>query len=162
MSLPPEPPTGPPSEPPPGRPPGGQPGGQPGGPPTGPPGGPPGPGWGPGYGPGWGPGYGGPVVRPTNGKAIASLATGVASLVLSWFFGFGLVGIVAIVLGVKARNEISSSGGTQQGDGLALGGIITGAVAVVLALLILVVIGLAIIAGARLDTGPPLSPGVLG
>ena len=108
---------------------------------------------GPGYGPAYGPQYGVPAVRPTNGKATASLITGVGTLVLSWCCGFGLLGIVAIVLGVKARNEISASGGTQQGDGLALGGIITGAIAVVLGLLILVLIVVAVVAGARFDTG---------
>ena len=69
----------------------------------------------------------------------------------SW--GRVALGIVAIVLGVKARNEISDSGGAQQGDGLALGGIITGAIAAVLGLLILVLIIIAIVAGARFDTG---------
>lgn len=108
---------------------------------------------GPAYGPAYGPQYGVPAVRPTNGKATASLITGVGTLVLSWCCGFGLLGIVAIVLGVKARNEISASGGTQQGDGLALGGIITGAIAVVLGLLILVLIVVAVVAGARFDTG---------
>jgi hypothetical protein len=120
---------------------------------------PPEPPSGPGYGhapePGWDPGYGsgypGPVRSPTNGKATASLVTGVTSLVLSWCCGFGLVGIVAVVLGVRARREIQDSGGTQQGDGLALGGIITGAIAIVLALLILVMIGFALVAGARFD-----------
>lgn len=106
------------------------------------------------YPPGPPPGpYGMPVARPTNGKATASLATGIGSLVLSWCCGLGLAGIVAIVLGVKARKEIQDSGGAQQGDGLAVAGIITGAIAVVLGVLILVVIGVAIIAGARLDGG---------
>lgn len=99
--------------------------------------------------------YGVPAVRPTNGKATASLVTGIATLVLSWCCGLGLAGVVAIVLGVKARAEIRASGGTQDGDGLALGGIITGAVAVVLGLLVLVVIGLAIVAGARFDMSSP-------
>ena len=114
---------------------------------------PSGPSYGAPYGPGYGPQYGVPVVKPTNGKATASLATGITTLVLSWCCGFGLLGVVAIVLGVKARNEISASGGAQQGDGLALGGIITGAIAVVLGLLILVLIIIAVIAGARFDTG---------
>jgi hypothetical protein len=113
---------------------------------------PPPPGFGPGYGPPYLPG-----VTPTNGKATASLVTGIASLVLSWCCGLGLVGIVAVVLGVKARAEIRDSGGTQQGDGLALGGIITGAIAAVLGLLILVLIVVALVAGARLDSG--MGPG---
>ncbi len=107
--------------------------------------------------------YGVPVARPTNSKATASLATGIASLVLSWCCGFGLVGIVAMVLGVKARREIEESGGVQQGDGLAVGGIVTGAIAVVLGVLVLLVVGIAIIAGARFDSGgPALGTGLQG
>jgi hypothetical protein len=110
---------------------------------------------GPGYGqtpePGWGPSYGAPVSRLTNNKATASLVTGVSSLVLSWCCGLGLVGIVAVVLGVKARREIESSGGAEQGDGLALGGIITGGIAILLGLLFLVLILVALVAGAQFD-----------
>jgi hypothetical protein len=106
---------------------------------------------GPGYGYGYGQPYG-PPVAVTNGKATASLVTGIASLVLSWCCGLGLVGVVAIVLGAKARKEIEVSGGTQQGEGLALGGIITGAIAAVLGLLFLVLIGLAF-AGASFEMG---------
>ena len=115
---------------------------------------PPGPGYGQTPGQGWGPAYGAPAVRPTNQKATASLVTGVTSLVLSWCCGFGLVGIVAVVLGVKARREVQNSGGAQQGDGVALAGIITGAIAIVLGLLILLVIGFAIVAGARFSFDP--------
>lgn len=111
---------------------------------------PPGPGY--GYGYGYGQPYG-PPLAVTNGKATASLVTGIASLVLSWCCGLGLVGIVAIVLGAKARKEIEASGGTQQGDGVALGGIVTGAIAAVLGLLFLVLIALALITGASFETG---------
>ena len=107
---------------------------------------PPAPGNGGGYGPGYG-SYGPVQVTPTNGKATASLVTGIASLVLSWCCGLGVVGVVAIVLGVKARSEIRASGGREQGDGLALGGIVTGALAVVLGLLVLVLIIVAVVAG---------------
>jgi hypothetical protein len=105
------------------------------------------PGYGqPGYGqPGSGqPGYGGYPQQygygpppATNGKATAALITGISSLVLFWCCGLGIAGVAAIVLGIKARNEISAAGGAQSGDGMALGGIITGAIAVVLGLLAL-------------------------
>jgi hypothetical protein len=108
---------------------------------------PPGPGYGYGYGYGHGQPYG-PPFAVTNGKATASLVTGIASLVLSWCCGLGLVGIVAVVLGAKARKEVAASGGTQQGDGLALGGIVTGVIAAVLGLLFLVLISLAFITGS--------------
>lgn len=93
----------------------------------------------PGYG-----GYGGyPMPAPTNGKATAALITGITTLVLSWCCGFGVLGLVAVVLGVKGRSEIRRSGGTQAGDGIALAGIVTGTIALVVGLLVLVaVIGL--------------------
>lgn len=91
------------------------------------------------------PGYG--QTPTTNGKATASLITGIATMLVSLCCGLGLAGVVAIVLGVKARNEIRSSGGTQGGDGMALGGIITGAIAMVLGLVGLAVIIVAIASG---------------
>lgn len=106
---------------------------------------------GPGYGGGYGPSPAGAMVTPTSGKATASLITGIASLVLSWCCGLGLVGIVAIVLGVKARAEIRASGGQLQGDGMARAGIITGSIAVVLGLAVLVLIVVAMVAGFSYD-----------
>lgn len=94
---------------------------------------------GPGYGWGYGPGFGGAPVPRTNGKATASMVTGISTLVLSWCCGLGLLGVVAVVLGVKARAEIGASHGTQDGDGMALAGIVTGTVAALLGLLSLVV-----------------------
>ncbi len=95
-------------------------------------------------------GYGYP--SRTNGKATAALWTGIGSIVLAFCCGLGLIGILPIVLGVKARSEIRATGGQQEGDGMALAGIITGAIALVLSL---VVISLIIIAfatgGANFD-----------
>jgi hypothetical protein len=99
------------------------------------------------YPPPYGPPVYGPGLPATNGKATASLVTGIATLVLSWCCGLGLLGIVAVVLGVKARAEIRNSGGHQAGDGLALAGIITGVVAAVLGLAILVILAIAIATG---------------
>jgi hypothetical protein len=99
----------------------------------------------PPYGP---PGYAGPQGPPTNTKATAALITGISTLVLSWCCGFGLVGVVAIVLGARARQEVRDSNGQQTGDGLALGGIVTGAVAAVIGLASLVVIVVAILSGS--------------
>ncbi len=103
----------------------------------------------PGYGPapyGPPPGYGYPP-PPTNGKATASLIVGVASLVLSWCCGAGVLGVVAIVLGVRARSELRASSGRQSGDGLALAGIITGSLAVLVGLAAIAVIILALASG---------------
>lgn len=126
------------------RPPGGSPqGGQPAG-------GPP-PGYGPPGGPTGGPEQGGPPgypgPRPTNSKATAALITGISTLVLSWCCGAGVLGAIAIVLGVKARSEIRDSQGTQEGDGIALAGIITGAVAVLVGVLVLIAIVAVIASG---------------
>jgi hypothetical protein len=94
-------------------------------------------------GPGYGmPGYSAGPSRSTNGKALAALVTGISMLVLSCC-GIGILGIVPIVLGVKARSEIRASGGWQEGQGLALAGIITGAVAVVLGVVVPLLFALA-------------------
>jgi hypothetical protein len=101
------------------------------------------PGYGqPPYGYGQQPGYGS---APTNGKATAALITGIASLVLAFCCVGALGGIAAIILGVRARNEIRDSGGRSSGDGLALAGIVTGALAILLgvAMLVLVVVSIA-------------------
>jgi hypothetical protein len=60
----------------------------------------------------------------TNVWAIISLV----SSILGWLGLFGLGGIIGVIAGVVARNEIAASRGTQTGDGLALTGIILGAV----------------------------------
>lgn len=107
----------------------------------------------PGYG--WAPGYGVPPYPITNGKATASLVTGITTLVLSWCCGFGLLGVVSIVLGFKARAEIRSSGGSQRGEGLALGGIVTGVIAVVFGALVLAFLIWAVSAGFDYQIGEP-------
>lgn len=90
-------------------------------------------GW-PGYGGqpvygGW-PGYG-VVVRSTNGMAIASLVLAVAGLAMC-----GIPALVGAILGHVARKQIRRTG--EEGDGLALAGIITG----------WAVFGLSVLAGA--------------
>jgi hypothetical protein len=108
------------------------------------------PGYGqPAYGqPPYGQGYGYGYPQRSNGKATAALWTGLAAIALSFCCGLGLVGVVPIVLGVKARAEIRASGGVQEGDGMALTGIITGAVAVLLSLAVIVVLVVAIANGS--------------
>jgi hypothetical protein len=67
----------------------------------------------------------------TNGLAIASLVCSLAG----WFcFGVGF--ILGIVFGLIARNQIRNSNGTQTGDGLALAGIILGAVPIGLGIML--------------------------
>jgi hypothetical protein len=101
-----------------------------------------------GYGPGGFPP--GPV---TNQKAQWSLAVGLLSVPAACCSAFlGLVGILAIVLGVQARREITASGGQQTGDGLATTGIVTGAIGTVIALVLGLVLVMLVIGGELLVT----------
>jgi Domain of unknown function (DUF1707)/Domain of unknown function (DUF4190) len=80
-----------------------------------------------------------PSVAKINGLAVASLACGLAQFV------FGPVATIpAIVLGHVARHQIRRTG--EQGDGLALAGLILGWAAVILAI-VLIAVGLAVAAG---------------
>jgi Domain of unknown function (DUF4190) len=77
----------------------------------------------PGYQP---PGF--PVQQRTNGTAIGALITGIASFFLGWFCCLiaPVGGIVAIVLGRRARREIRMSGGYESGEGIATAGEVIG------------------------------------
>jgi len=78
------------------------------------------------------PGY---APRPrTNSLAVTSLVFGILSLVMC-----PLSGIVGLITGLKARGEILRSQGAESGEGLALGGIITSIIG-------LVVVGVAVLA----------------
>lgn len=97
----------------------------------------------PGYGPaGYPPGY-----RRTNPLAIASLACGCAQVFFTLFSG-----IPAIILGHIARRQIRQTG--EDGDGLALAGLILGYVGVVLTIAAIIAI-IAIIATASHNAGVP-------
>lgn len=99
--------------------------------------GPPPPGYAPGYAP----------VRPTNAKATAAMVTGVSTLVLSWCCGLGVLGLVAVFLGLRARTEIRLAGGAESGEGLAVTGIVTGVLATLVGLLTVVLVVLVIVTG---------------
>ncbi len=81
----------------------------------------------------------GQVARPTNQKAILSLVFGI----LGWMACPILCAIVAVFLGHLARAEIRGSGGTIDGDGMALVGLILGWSHLILAFLM--IIGYAVI-----------------
>ena len=72
------------------------------------------------------PGYG--QAPKTNGMAIASLVLGIL-----WICGIG--SILALIFGLVARNQIQESQGQQQGQGLAIAGIVLGAIGVALLVL---------------------------
>ena len=65
-----------------------------------------------------------PPARPTNGLAIAALVCGIAA------FATGITGIPAVICGHLARRQIRRTG--EQGDGMAIAGLILGYVSVVL------------------------------
>lgn len=73
------------------------------------------------------PSYAAPAPQ-TNAWAIVSLV----SSILGWVGLFGLGGIVGVVTGLVARNQIRQNPTTQTGDGLALAGIILGAINIAL------------------------------
>lgn len=92
-----------------------------------------------GYGPpAYGPPAGGyPAPAGNNGLAIASLVLGILALLGVCLAGFGgLLGIVAIILGVLARKKVKL-GQAGQG-GLAIGGIVTGAIGLVLGVIVMI------------------------
>ncbi|QQK08943.1 DUF4190 domain-containing protein [Miniphocaeibacter halophilus] len=62
----------------------------------------------------------------TNTKATISMVLGIVSLIFDITF---IVGIIAIVLGIMAKNEIKYS--NEEGDGFATAGIITGILGIV-------------------------------
>ncbi|MCG5430768.1 DUF4190 domain-containing protein [Mycobacterium sp. MYCO198283] len=74
--------------------------------------------------------------RGTNGQALASLITALVGVPLCWLFG--IPSIVAIVLGVVGLAEIKKTG--QDGRGMAITGIVVGALTIVLSLIAFVAI----------------------
>ncbi len=65
----------------------------------------------------------------TNGLAVGALVCGILSVLLFWACFVGMVfGIVAVVLGFIGRNKANEMAGN--GAGMALAGIITGALGV--------------------------------
>ena len=73
--------------------------------------------------------------RKTSGLAIASLILGIAGLVLCLIGP--LLGIPAVILGIVALGKIGGSEGRLGGNGLAIGGIVTGGVAILACFLVL-------------------------
>ena len=107
------------------------------------------PGWGapPPGAPGWGappPGYA-PMPypgRPTNQLAIAALVCGCAQLFF-WVF----TGIPAVILGHIARRQIRETG--ENGDGMALTGLILGYVGIGLSVILAVIFILIVVAAVH-------------
>ncbi len=72
----------------------------------------------------------------TNTLAIISLVFGIVSIPTACCYGCGVIfAIVAVITGLIARSQIKQSAGRQSGDGLALAGVIIGALVTALALI---------------------------
>jgi hypothetical protein len=69
----------------------------------------------------------------TNVLALISLISGV----LAWLGLFGLGGVVAVITGHIAKNQIRASMGQQTGEGLANAGLVLGYLNIVLTLVVL-------------------------
>jgi hypothetical protein len=96
-------------------------------------------------------GYGSPYgyqAPTTSSGAITSLVLGIVSLVLCGLF----TGIPAMIVGSKARKDIAASGGRQTGDGLAIGGVILGAIGTALSVIGIVIIFSVALLGSSTET----------
>jgi hypothetical protein len=95
-------------------------------------------------------GYGYQSTPKTNGLAIASLACSIGG-----FLVCGIGFILGVVFGYMAKNQIDQSGGTQQGRGMAIAGIIVGWIGIAIAVVALVVV--IVIAAATDDNDNSMS-----
>ena len=76
----------------------------------------------------------------TDGMAIASMVLGIVTVPLVFFLIGFITGILAIVLGAVSRGRIGRSNGQLTGKGMALAGILVGAIAMVLYVVLLVIV----------------------
>lgn len=85
--------------------------------------------------PGAGGGYGQPAPQTSNGVGIAALVVGIVSLFVWWIPFLGLVvAVVAVVLGIVGIRKASR--GAASNKGMAIAGLVTGALGLVASLII--------------------------
>lgn len=81
--------------------------------------------------------YGYTHTQPGNGKAITALVMGIVSILLFWTSIFDIVPVIlAIVFGIIALNESKGRGGNARG--MAVAGIVCGAIGAILAIVMTV------------------------
>jgi hypothetical protein len=104
----------------------------------------------PGYQP---PPWGYVPVPQQNQMAMWSMISGIVGIPLALCCSFvGIVpAIIALSLGIISRNQIRDSHGAQTGDGMALAGVITGAVGLVLGIGVILVNVVFMVVGASFD-----------
>jgi Domain of unknown function (DUF4190)/Domain of unknown function (DUF1707) len=90
-----------------------------------------------------------PLQQGTNGMAIASLVCGIGQL-----FFFLPAGIAAVILGHMARSRIRRTG--EQGDGMAVAGLILGYIGIALSVLLVLIVVVAVVQTTKGNpaTGP--------
>jgi hypothetical protein len=75
---------------------------------------------------------------------LAALIVGLVSIPLTCCPCVGVgTGITSLVLGILGRREIAASGGTQDGDGMALAGIVIGILAIIVSI-VMTILGIAL------------------
>jgi hypothetical protein len=107
---------------------------------------------GPGYDYGYGYGAPVPVARPTNGLAVTSMVLSLCGLFLC-----GVTALIGAIMGHVARRQIRQRG--DEGDGMALAGIIIGWILVALWLGFGVLVLIGIISAANAPTPSYDNPG---
>lgn len=91
-----------------------------------------------------------PPVPPVPGAPMADKAAWSLGLGLVSLCAFGpLTGVPAIVLGVQARRQIRESQGSLSGDGIALGGMISGVIGSLLWLVLGALIAMLVVFGVQ-------------
>jgi len=102
-----------------------------------------------------------PYVQPpaTNTMALTSMILGICGLVVAWIFA----AIPAVICGHIARRQIRQAAGLQTGDGMALAGLITGYLVLILTALMIVGVVIFLIwameAASSAAPSVPLTPG---
>ena len=92
----------------------------------------------------------------TSGMAIASLVLGILCLILFFTHIFALIiGLLAVIFGHVSRGAINRSRGRIGGGGMALAGLITGYIGMVLAVILLVIA--AVFVSKVMDEGSELN-----
>ena len=91
------------------------------------------------------PGY---TVGPQQTLAVTSLVLGLVSMTVGWCCSFGLLtGPIAVALGIIALVQIKNNPTQYAGKGMAIGGIVTGGLYLVLMVLVFILYGMAFLAG---------------
>jgi len=70
-----------------------------------------------------------PQVSTTNGLSVAALVLGLAGLATFWLFA--VPPVLALIFGILGLGQIRRSGGREQGDGMAIAGIVLGSIGIV-------------------------------